>query len=85
MNVVIGQYTDYDFEDTKSKYNNYTWPETDENGEVIRDPFVEMMTEDFYLTSEQDDRYNDNNEDDTKHITRDLKAVARIKEDWNKG
>ena len=82
MNVLIGQYTDFDFEDTKSKYNNYTWPETDENGNLIRDPFVDMMKDEVYLSSKG---ANEDENSDVQHIRREIKAVGRLKENWNKG
>ncbi|MCI8650458.1 MAG: ABC transporter permease [Anaerotruncus sp.] len=84
VSVVLGQYTDYEFEDTKSKYNRWTWPETDAEGNVIRSPFVDMFKSEVYLST-QPPESEENKEDKTKHIQREIKAVARIKEDWDKG
>ena len=86
LNVVVGEYTGFDFEDTKSKYNRYTWPETNEQGELLRQPFVDVMKDEIYLSSKQPDQdEKDSKDDDTVHIQREVRPVARIKEDWNKG
>lgn len=86
IHVVVGEFTSFDFEDTKSKYNGYTWPETDETGKLIRQPFVNILKEEAYLSSKSPDNGRDQNEKDkTVEIRREIKPVGRIKEDWNKG
>lgn len=82
--VVVGQYTDYDFQDTKSKYNSYVWPETDENGNVIKDPFVDMFKDEIRMTTLSKEELEDK-ENEKVAVEREIVAVARLKEDWNKG
>ena len=85
IQVVVGEFMAYSFEDSKSKYNNYTWPETDENGNLIRDPFVDISTDEIYVSSKLPESYNSGNDDDQVEIRRELQIIGRLKEDWNKG
>lgn len=79
--ITIGQYADYEFQDTKSKYNSWTWPEMDEEGNIIRQPFVDMFRDDLMFKTEK----MDEDDPDTMVYSREIEVVGRMKEDWNKG
>ena len=85
IQVVVGEYMAFSFEDSKSKYNSYTWPETDENGNLIRDPFVDIHTDEIYVSSKMPEKYTNDSDDDQVEVRRELEIVGRLKEDWNKG
>ncbi|MEM1486191.1 ABC transporter permease [Oscillospiraceae bacterium PP1C4] len=79
--VVSGEFAAYGFEDTKKKYDNYTWPEKDATGKVIRNPFVDIMKAELILRS---DKMEEDSPESTR-IEREIIVAGRIKEDWNKG
>lgn len=86
FNVVVGEYASYGFEDSKKKYNNYTWPEKDEKGNLIRDPFIDIMKNEVYITSkEPDENRNDKDKEKIVDVSHDIVPVGRIKENYDKG
>ena len=61
--VLVGEDTAYQFEDTKKSYRNpdrYRWKETDENGNVIKQPFFDITKETLTMQMiyEYDDQGN---------------------------
>ena len=78
--VMVGQYSDFSFQDTKKKVDNYRWPEFDENGKLKRKPFVDLGKDDVYLKT------NKQSEDasDTTVYSREIKVAGRLKDDYNK-
>lgn len=78
--VVLGEETAYEFEDTKRKYDNYIWPEQDENGEYLKDPFVDMIHDDITLYLEPQDE----DEKDKKTLEYEMQACGIVKGDRKK-
>lgn len=81
INILVGEFLAYDFEDTKKKFDNYRWPETDASGKVIQEPFVDINKAELMFKS---DKMEEDSPESTR-ISRILKPVGRIKEDWDKG
>ncbi len=81
IDILIGEYLAYDFEDTKKKFDNYRWPETDASGKVLQEPFVDINQDELTLRSEK----MEEDSADSTVITRELHPVGRMKEDWDKG
>ena len=81
IDVVLGEFVAFDFEDSKKKFDNYRWPETDASGKVIQEPFVDVKNDELTLRS---DKMEEDSPESTR-IARVLKPVGRIKEDWDKG
>lgn len=81
VNILVGEFAGYSFEDTKKKFNNYRWPEEDENGELKQQPFVQIMTDDLILRT---DKMEEDSPESTV-VSREIKVAGRIKQDYNKG
>ena len=79
--VVVGEYTGYSFQDNKKKFDNYRWPETDENGELKQKPFVDIMNDELILRSNKQDE----DDPDSTQFSREIKPVGRVKQDYDKG
>ncbi|WP_302775198.1 ABC transporter permease [Anaerotruncus colihominis] len=79
--VVVGEYAGFSFEDTKKKFDNYRWPEMDENGELKQEPFVDIMNDELILRSDKQDE----DDPDSKQFSREIKPIGRVKEDYDKG
>ena len=77
--MVIGEYADYNFYDTKRSWRTaYVYPEPDVNG-VVPDPFVNMMRDKITLVVEN---YSD---EKAKPIEITINVVGRLQEDWSRG
>lgn len=81
IDVLLGEFVAFDFEDTKKKFDNYRWPETDASGKIIQEPFVDVKNDEITLKSEK----MEEDSPESTRISRILHPVGRIKEDWDKG
>ena len=81
--VLVGEDTAYQFEDTKKSYRNpdrYRWKETDENGNVIKQPFFDITKE--TLTMQMIYEYDD--QGNPKMREYELVVVGVMKTDYSK-
>lgn len=80
MNIVFGEQTAYDFEDTKRHGNNsYVWADPDEDGNPTNDPFFPPMTTPVKLLLEAQDK------DKHQNVEYEGNVVGILKGDWGKG
>ena len=81
--VLVGEDTAYQFEDTKKSYRNpdrYRWKETDENGNVIKQPFFDITKE--TLTMQMIYEYDDQGNPKIREY--ELVVVGVMKTDYSK-
>lgn len=84
VQLLAGEFMAFSFEDTKRKDSDmrrYRWAETNEKGEVINTPFVNLSKEDLLLRT---DKVEEDSADSTV-ITREVEVAGRVKKDYNKG
>lgn len=81
--VLAGQNAAYNFQDTTKKESNslrYRYPQTNEDGEIIMEPFVSFSKDDIFLKTDKQDE----DSPDSTVVTREIKVAGRVEEDYNK-
>ncbi len=81
--VLVGEQAAYNFEDTKKSYSNpnrYRWAQTDENGNIINEPFFDITKEPLTLRMIYD--YDDQGNPKTRDYQ--LVVVGVMKTDYSK-
>ena len=76
--VIVGQYTAFDFYDTRRNSNNMVWPERDENGELMQDPFFDITRETITLRTNEVEQGG-------RQLEYELRVVGVMLEDYNRG
>lgn len=95
IQYIAGEEMDFNFWDSKSKRDGWRWAEYDEAGNITNEPYVNIFKDEIFLSSKDPYEEEDNtadleselgsNKDKTVHIRREVKAVGRVKTDWDKG
>lgn len=81
--VLAGQNAAYNFQDTSKKETNslrYRFPQTNEEGEVIQEPFVNFAKDTLMFKTDKQEETSP----DSTVVTREIKVAGRVKEDYNK-